>query len=75
MLKFFSNTITKNDFVIPAKLTARTDPKKTPTYKESDFSKLRAAGLFLPSPCAEVFKIEMTSLPECFKKNVSYIVF
>ena len=43
--------------------------KKRSTLKESDFNKLRAAALFRPSLCAEVFKIEMTGLPECFTKK------
>ena len=54
--RLVSGTITKKNFVIPAKSTA----------KESD--KLRAAALFCPSLCAVVFKIEMSSLSECFKK-------
>ena len=37
--------------------------------KESDFNKLRAESLFRPSLCAEVFKIELTSLPESFTKK------
>ena len=64
--KRVSDRITKNNFVTPAKSTAKADPKKTSTLKESDFNKLRAAALFHPSLCAEVFKIEMTGLPECF---------
>ena len=64
--KRVSDRITKNNFVTPAKSTAKADPKKTSTFKESDFNKLRAAALFHPSLCAEVFKIEMTGLPECF---------
>ena len=54
--RLVSGTITKNNFVIPAKSTA----------KESD--KLRAAVLFRPSLCAVVFKMEMSGLPECFRK-------
>ena len=42
---------------------------KTFTLKESDFNKLRAAALFCLPLCAEVFKIEMTGLPECFTKK------
>ena len=70
--KLVSDTIAKNNFVTPAKSTAKADPKKTSTLKESDFNKLRAAALFHPSLCAEVFKIEMTGLPECFTLNCSY---
>ena len=54
--KLVSGTITKNNFLIPVKSTA----------KESD--KLRVAALFRPSLCAVVFKIEMSGLSECFKK-------
>ena len=67
--KLLSDTITRNDFVTPGKSTAKADPKKTPTLKESDFNKLRAAALFRPSLCAEVFKIEMTGLPDSFTKK------
>ena len=67
--KLVSITITKNNFVTPAKSTAKADPMKTPTLKEYDFKKLRAAALFRPSLCAEVFKIEMTGLRECFTKK------
>ena len=35
--KLVSDTITKNNFVTPAKSTAKGDPKKTPNPKESDF--------------------------------------
>ena len=49
-------TITKKNFVVPTKSTA----------KVSD--KLRAAALFCPSLCAAFFKIEMSGLSECFKK-------
>ena len=52
--KPFSDTITKNNFVTPAKSTAKANPKKT-TLKESDFNKLRVAASFCPSLCAEVF--------------------
>ena len=62
--KVVSDTIAKNNFVTPAKSTAEADPKKTPTLKEFDFNKLIAAALFRPSLFAEVFKIEMTGLPE-----------
>ena len=44
----------------PVKSTAKADPKKTPTLKKSEFR---------PCLCAEVFKIEMTGLPECFTKK------
>ena len=64
-----SDTITKNNFVTPAKPTAKADPKKTSTLKESDFNKLKAAALFRPSLCVEVFKIEMTGLPGCLTKK------
>ena len=64
-----SDTILKNNFVTPAKSTAKADPRKTSTLKESDFNKLRAAALFRPSLCAEIFKIEMTDMPECFTKK------
>ena len=67
--KLVSNTITKNNFVTPAKSTAKTDPKKTSALKESDFNKFRAAALLRPSLSTEVFKIEMTGLPECFTKK------
>ena len=67
--KLVSDTITKKNFVTPAKSTAKADPKKTPTLKESDFNKLRAAALFCAFLCAEVFKIEMTDLPESFTKK------
>ena len=59
----------KNNFVTPAKSTAKADPKKSSTLKESDFNKLGAAALFCPSLCPKDFKIEMTGLPECFKKK------
>ena len=52
-----------------AKSTAKADPKKMPILKESDFNKLRAAALFHPSLFAEVFKIEMTGLPESFAEK------
>ena len=45
----------KITFLTPAKSTAKTDPKKTPTLKESDLGKLRVAALFRPL-CAEVVK-------------------
>ena len=64
-----SDTILKNNFVTPAKSTAKADPKKTSTFKESEFNKLRAAALFRPSLCAEIFKIELTDMPECFTKK------
>ena len=67
--KLVSDTITKNNFVTPAKSTAKTDPKKTSALKESDFNKFRAAALLRPSLSTEVFKIEMTGLPACFTKN------
>ena len=67
--KLFSDTITKNNFVTPAKSTAKADPKKTSTLRESDFNKLRAAALFRSSLCVEVFSVEMTGLPECFTKK------
>ena len=67
--KLVSDIIQKNNFVTPAKSTAKADPNKTPTLKESDFSKLRVAALFRPSFCAEVFKIKMTGLSECFTKK------
>ena len=67
--KLVCDTTTKNNFVTPAKSVAKADPQKTPTLKESDFNKLRAAALFRPSLSAEVFKIEMTSLLECFTKK------
>ena len=67
--KLVSDTITRNNFVTSANLTKKAEPKKTPTLEESDFSKLRAAALFLPSLCAKVFKIEITGLPECFTKK------
>ena len=67
--KLVSDTVTKNSFVTPAKSTAKAEPKKTSTLKEPDFNKLRAAALFRPSLCSEVFKIEMTGLPECFTKK------
>ena len=51
-----SDRITKNNFVTPARSTAKKDPKKTPTLKESDFSKLFVAALLRPSLCVEVFK-------------------
>ena len=54
--RLVSDTITKNNFVTPARLTAKADPKKTAMLKESDFNKLRAAVLFCPSLCAEVSK-------------------
>ena len=66
---FVSDTTTKNNFVTPAKSTAKTDPKKTSTLKESDFNKLKPAALFRPSLCVEVFKIEMTGLPGCLTKK------
>ena len=56
MQRFVSGTITKNNFVIPAKSTA----------KESDI--LRVVALFRPFLYAVVFKIEMSALPECFMK-------
>ena len=40
-----------------------------PTYKEFNFKKLRKAALFRLSFCAEVVKIEMKGLPECFLKK------
>ena len=67
--KLVSDKVTKNSFVTPAKPTAKAEPKKTSTLKESDFNKLRAATLFRPSLCSEVFKIEMTDLPECLTKK------
>ena len=67
--KLVFDTITKNNFVTLAKSTAKADPKKTSTLKESDLNKLRAAALFRPSLCAEVFKREMTGLPECCTKK------
>ena len=45
--KLVSDTITKNDFVTPAKSTAKADPKETPNPKESDFKKLRAVAYFV----------------------------
>ena len=60
--KLVSDTITKNNFITPAKPTANVDSKKTSTLKESDFNKLREAALFRFSLCAEVFKIEMTKI-------------
>ena len=56
--KIISDTVTKNNFVTPAKLTAKADPKKTPTHKESDFNKLRAAALFHLSLCPDFFKLK-----------------
>ena len=67
--KLVSDTITENNFITPAKSKAKADSKKTSTFIESDFNKLRAAALFRPSLCAEVFKIEMTGLPKCFMKK------
>ena len=55
--KLVSDRITKNNFVTPARSTAKADPKKTSTLKEFDFSKLSVAALLCPSHCAEVFKI------------------
>ena len=59
----------KNNFVTPAKSTAKADPKKSSTLKESDLNKLRAAALSRPCLCAEVSKIEITGLSECFTKS------
>ena len=59
--KLVSDTIAKNNFVTPAKSTAKAHPKKTSILKESDFNKLKAAPLFRPSLFTEVFKKEMTS--------------
>ena len=56
-------------FVTPGKSTAKADPKKMSILKESDFNKLIAAALFRPSLYAQVFKIEMTVLPECSAKK------
>ena len=64
-----SDTTTKNNFVTPVKSTAKADPKKTSTLKESDFNKLKPAALFRPSLCVEIFKIEMTGLPGCLTKK------
>ena len=61
--KKLSNAITKNNCATPAKSTAKADPQKRSTRKESDFNKLRTASVFRPFLCAEVFKIEMTGLP------------
>ena len=68
-MRLIFDTTRKNNFVTPAKSTTKADSKKTHTLKESDFNKLRVAALFRPSLCAEVFNIEMTSLPECFTKK------
>ena len=67
--KLVSDTIKKNNFVIPAKSIAKTNQKKSVSLKESDFNKLRAATSFRPSLCAELFKTEMTGLPECLTKE------
>ena len=67
--KLVTDTTTKNNFLTPGKSTAKADPKKTSTLRESYFNKLRAAALFRPSLCAEVFKIKMTSLLEFFTKK------
>ena len=62
-----SDTILKNNFVTPTK--SKADLKKTSTLKESDFNNLKAAALFRPSLCAEVFKMEMSGMPVCFTKK------
>ena len=62
-------TCSWNNYEKAAKSTAKADSEKKSTLKESGFNKLRAAALFRPSLSAEVFKIEMTGLPECFKKK------
>ena len=54
--KLVSDTIAKNNFVTPAKSTAKAHTKKKSVLKESDFNKLKAAPLFRPSLCTEVFK-------------------
>ena len=67
--KIASDTITRNDFVGPATWTAKADPNKTPKLKEFNFNKLTEAALFRLSLCAEVIKIEIAGLPECFTKK------
>ena len=54
--KRFSDTITKSNFVTPAKSTAKADSKKTSTLRESDFNKLRAVALFRYYLCCRGFQ-------------------
>ena len=65
---FFSYNYEKQ-FCNSCQVNSKNRPKETSALKESDLNKLRAAALSRPCLCAEVSKIEITGLSECFKKS------
>ena len=67
--KPLSYTIMKSGIATLSKLKAKAGEKKTPILQEYHFNKLRTTALRLFSLFAEVFKIEITGLPECFTKK------